>query len=163
MAALAFPYRTEPRTTPGATTLRLVPTGAVPQDVRRVEVIPVPADAGAEGPAPARSTGAPTRARASRPGLARRLLPGVATLAAVAVIWYGAGALSGLRPAASAAHPAPGASLAAGERYVVQPGDTLWSIALRLDPTGDPRPVVDKLTAEVPGGVLQPGERVVLP
>ena len=41
--------------------------------------------------------------------------------------------------------------------YVVQPGDTLWSIAERLDPTGDPRPVVAQLAAQVGGDTVVPG------
>ncbi len=47
--------------------------------------------------------------------------------------------------------------------YVVRPGDTLWSIAARLDPTGDPRPVVAKLEAQVGGDTVVPGEQLVLP
>ncbi len=48
--------------------------------------------------------------------------------------------------------------------YVVQPGDTLWSIAGSINPAGrDVRSTVDRL-AEVSGGpVLQPGQRIVLP
>jgi hypothetical protein len=45
----------------------------------------------------------------------------------------------------------------------VEPGDTLWSIAVRLDPTGDPRPVVAKLEAEVGGDSVVPGEQLTLP
>jgi hypothetical protein len=45
----------------------------------------------------------------------------------------------------------------------VQPGDTLWSIALRLDPSGDPRPIVQRLEQQVGGDTVQAGERVVLP
>ncbi len=101
--------------------------------------------------------------RACRSRGLRRLLPGVATLVAIAGVWYGAGALTALRPTASVSNRPPGATLAVGERYTVQPGDTLWSIALRINPTGDPRPVVDALEAEVGGADLQPGERIVLP
>jgi nucleoid-associated protein YgaU len=43
---------------------------------------------------------------------------------------------------------------------VVQPGDSLWSIARRLAPDRDPRPVVDALTAARHGAVLVPGETV---
>jgi hypothetical protein len=46
---------------------------------------------------------------------------------------------------------------------VVQPGDSLWSIAARLDPGSDPRPVVDELTAARGGAPLVPGEVVTLP
>jgi nucleoid-associated protein YgaU len=48
--------------------------------------------------------------------------------------------------------------------YVVQAGDTLWSIAERLSPGEDPRPVVDAL-AEANGvraGHLLPGQTLVV-
>ena len=54
----------------------------------------------------------------------------------------------------------PGASQA--PVYVVRAGDTLWSIARAVRPGADPRPIVDALSARVPGGVLQPGERLDL-
>jgi hypothetical protein len=47
--------------------------------------------------------------------------------------------------------------------HIVQPGDTLWSIARGLSDGGDPRPVVDRLVAERHGRPLQVGERVLLP
>lgn len=47
--------------------------------------------------------------------------------------------------------------------WVVRPGDTLWSIALTLDPHGDVRPLVDRLSAEVHGGDIYPGETIPLP
>ena len=33
--------------------------------------------------------------------------------------------------------------------YVVEPGDTLWSIARRVAPGHDPRPVVDALVEKI--------------
>ncbi len=47
--------------------------------------------------------------------------------------------------------------------YVVQPGDTLWDIALELSPGRDPRPLVDALEDIAGGAMLQPGQRLVLP
>jgi nucleoid-associated protein YgaU len=47
--------------------------------------------------------------------------------------------------------------------HVVQPGDSLWSIAARLEPGADPRPVVDELSAGRGGRALVPGEVVTLP
>jgi LysM repeat protein len=56
------------------------------------------------------------------------------------------------------------AAAAGGMRvYVVQPGDTLWSIARQLHPQDDPRPVVDQLASQIHGGSLQVGQRLVLP
>ena len=46
---------------------------------------------------------------------------------------------------------------------VVQAGDSLWSIAARLEPGHDPRPAVDALTAARSGAPLVPGEVVTLP
>ena len=46
---------------------------------------------------------------------------------------------------------------------VVQPGDTLWAIARRLDPGGDVRVTVQRLAAAHGGSVLQVGERIRLP
>ena len=60
---------------------------------------------------------------------------------------------------------APGAPAARGGApavYVVQPGDTYWTIARRLQPTGDVRALVDQLSADHAGAPLQPGEQLVL-
>ena len=46
--------------------------------------------------------------------------------------------------------------------YVVQPGDTLWSIARRLQPTGDVRPLVHRLERANGGARLQVGDRLAL-
>jgi hypothetical protein len=40
----------------------------------------------------------------------------------------------------------------------VQPGDSLWSIAARLEPDRDPRPLVDALADSRGGAPLVPGE-----
>jgi hypothetical protein len=60
-----------------------------------------------------------------------------------------------------------GSTLAAPERRpavlvhtTVRPGDSLWSVAQRLAPGEDPRPVVDALAAARHGSPLVPGERV---
>jgi nucleoid-associated protein YgaU len=47
--------------------------------------------------------------------------------------------------------------------YVVQPGDTLWSIAERLDPTGDVRPLVDVLARLNGGTDLVVGQQLLVP
>jgi hypothetical protein len=50
-----------------------------------------------------------------------------------------------------------------GQVYVARPGDTIWSIAVAYSRGGDPRPLVANLESEIGGGVLQPGERLVVP
>jgi len=62
------------------------------------------------------------------------------------------------RPEPVDAGPAP----VAGQQYVVQPGDTLWSIASEIAPDDDPRAVVDALRAANGGPELQVGTRLVL-
>ena len=46
--------------------------------------------------------------------------------------------------------------------YLVQPGDTYWTIARHLQPNGDVRALVDHLSSEHGGAPLQPGEQLVL-
>jgi nucleoid-associated protein YgaU len=60
--------------------------------------------------------------------------------------------------------PAAGAPASAPLRtvYVVQPGDTLWSIARKLDSGADPRETVDHLVELNGGAALQPGQRLRL-
>jgi hypothetical protein len=80
-------------------------------------------------------------------------------LAALALPWSGTGG----HPLATPGPALAGDPVVAHAPYVVQPGDSLWSIAQRLDPTGDPRPVVAQLAAEVGSDTVVPGERIVLP
>lgn len=47
--------------------------------------------------------------------------------------------------------------------YTVRPGDTLWAIATRIDPSADPRPMVAKMAAETGSSTVYPGERIRLP
>jgi hypothetical protein len=46
--------------------------------------------------------------------------------------------------------------------YVVQPGDTLWTIARRLEPSGDVRATVDALVARHGSASIQVGDRLPL-
>ena len=62
-----------------------------------------------------------------------------------------------------------GSSLASAERLphvqrvVVEPGDSLWSIAQRVAPSHDPRAVVDQLAARLGSTTLVPGETLAVP
>jgi nucleoid-associated protein YgaU len=52
---------------------------------------------------------------------------------------------------------------AASRAWVVRPGDTLWRIAEALDPHGDVRPLVDRLSVQVGGAPLHPGQVIQIP
>jgi Tfp pilus assembly protein FimV len=68
----------------------------------------------------------------------------------------------GRSPAPEALDPAA-AEPVAGEVYVVQPGDTLWSIAAEIAPDRDPRAVVDALREANGGGAaLEVGRRLTI-
>lgn len=84
------------------------------------------------------------------------------------VLALGRGAFAGLAPAPPAPVTAPGAptgGTASGgsDAVVVRPGDTLWSIARRLQPAGDVRALVDALVAANGSTNVVAGDRVVLP
>ena len=71
--------------------------------------------------------------------------------------------LFGGHPVGAAAATLHGSTAGHPVVYVVQPGDTLWSIATRIDPTGDPRPLVDRLAAQIGSDTVVPGEHLTLP
>ena len=83
----------------------------------------------------------------------------VGILVALALPWGGTGGHTLATPGPVLA----GATVAPHAEYIVQPGDTMWSIAERLDPSGDPRVVVAQLTAQVGSDTLRVGERLHLP
>ena len=83
----------------------------------------------------------------------------VVSVVAVLVLAVG-GLLASFGGGPLTASERPGAPAAV---YVVQPGDTFWEIARRLDPTGDPRPLVARLVAAHGSPVLVPGQRLALP
>lgn len=92
----------------------------------------------------------------------RRLLPGAATLAVLCGIWFGVGALSTVH------QPQPvllrgAVQTAGGQVYVAHAGDTLWTIATRVEPGGDPRTLVANLEQQLHGAELVPGDRLLLP
>ena len=64
------------------------------------------------------------------------------------------------RSTTSAGASVASASASAVRHTVVRPGDSLWSVASRLAPGSDPRPVVDALSEARDGAPLTPGETV---
>ena len=46
--------------------------------------------------------------------------------------------------------------------HVVQPGDTLWTIAATIDTDGDVRDTVDRLAATNGGSALEVGQRLII-
>ena len=99
----------------------------------------------------------------------RRLMALLSLVAIVLVLFVGAGhvvanrggapaSASMIRPATSAAVLPP----AAAHLYVAQAGDTLWSIARRVQPVGDPRALVARLELVAGGAELRPGQVLTL-
>jgi LysM repeat protein len=66
-------------------------------------------------------------------------------------------------PTSAAAASAAGVAAPAGQVHVVQPGDTLWSIAAQLTPHSDLRRTVDRLVATNGTGPLTVGQHLRLP
>ena len=77
----------------------------------------------------------------------------------VRVLATGLGGGPNPAPEASvSAVPAAAVSVADGTAYIVQPGDTVWSIARRVKPEGDLRPLVDRIVARLGTTALRPGQ-----
>ena len=70
--------------------------------------------------------------------------------------------LSGTGGYSHAAGSAP-VEISAGDTYTVKAGDTLWSIAERLDPSADPRPMVAELAKETGSDTVYAGETITIP
>lgn len=106
------------------------------------------------------------RSTGPRPGAAsfRRRRAAVALSAAVLLGGVAALGLPGVVPLTTSG-PAPAAPFVPVARatHVVQPGDTLWRIARSLQPSGDVRPLVQRLAAQRAGAPLRAGERLELP
>jgi hypothetical protein len=101
---------------------------------------------------------APAGAEIGRVRLTRRGRALARVLATVLVVAMFLLVAPGLARGVGPDRPAPRVT------YVVQPGDTLWSIARRVAPGQDPRPVVDGLIEanDVRSG-LQTGQELSIP
>ena len=112
----------------------------------------------------ARRLAARRRARIAR--MRRRRLvslsTAVATVGALVGLWLGAGAVSTLHSSSLRVLPGTVATTG-GYLYTVQSGDTIWSVASRIVTSGDPRPIVDRLEAEVGSTNLVPGTKLLVP
>ena len=142
MAAVAYPQPI-PSPAPPAPPARVRPPGTLPPRVGARRAVP-------------------RRAAARRAVVRRRrifLLLATPTLAVAAHAAVGALARSPIAPAGGAGAGEP----VAARVYVVQPGDTVWSIAHRLQPSGDERPLVARIDADLGGAPLQAGQALTLP
>ena len=92
----------------------------------------------------------------------RRLLSYLASAAILAATWGISGALAGIHAAPVGVLPGT-VRTTGGYLYTVRSGDTLWSIATRLDPSGDPRPLVAQIDSHLEGTGIYPGERILVP
>jgi hypothetical protein len=95
----------------------------------------------------------------------RRTVAVISLLLVLGGVWFGLQAALGRiggSPLATAGAPG-GLERAATRIWIVRPGDTLWSIAERVKPGSDVRPLVDRLAAEIGSADLYPGEQVAIP
>lgn len=137
MALAIEPWQhiTPPEATPRPVELRLIPGG--------------------RSLAPTRSTYRRRRLAVSLVALALLFAGGLAARVAL-------GGLGGVPASVPAARPVA-ATPPSGGAYVVQPGDTLWSIAQRFHGERDLSAFVDELVEANGGAGLQPGQRLGLP
>ena len=92
----------------------------------------------------------------TRTRVRRRRLTLTVSVALVAAAWAG----PAVRALGSPEHP----TRLARTSYVVREGDSLWTIARRLAPGSDPRPIVDILstTNGIDAGEIVPGQTLVV-
>lgn len=105
----------------------------------------------------------PARLAEPRPStqvyLRRRLLVGAVLVAVLLAVWGGAGSVLANRGGA----PASAAAARQAITYVVQPGDTLWSIASSHHGEVGMADYVDLLVQRNDGAVIQVGQVITLP
>jgi len=118
-----------------------------PVGVSRLPVIPAFERARGEGPVRLTSRG-------------RAVVVSLAVAAAVAVC-----TLLATGGAAAASHGSPGAGYQGMHQMVVEPGQTLWSIASAAEPTADPQAVIQQIVTanSLPGTVIHAGQVLWVP
>jgi LysM repeat protein len=109
-------------------------------------------------PAPSLPARAPAHLRLTRRG---RVVLTLAAAATASLAWLAAA--SGAQAAGHGV--SPGAAPQHVSQIVVQPGQTLWSIATQADPQADPRLVIQRIIAvnKLAGGSIVAGQRLVVP
>lgn len=117
-----------------------------------------PAPSGARLVAVRRPTPATYRRRRAAFGA---LVTVVVLVVAVLLATVGGGA-SATDTVGAGVPAASGSGDGASATHVVQPGDTVWSIARRLQPDGDVRGLVDRIVARNGGATVTAGQRLVL-
>lgn len=80
----------------------------------------------------------------------------------VGAVAIGRGTFAGFAPDAPSAAAAAAVGAEGGRTVMVRPGDTMWSIARDLQPTGDIRPMVDRLVAAHGSSAIAPGDRIAI-
>jgi nucleoid-associated protein YgaU len=99
------------------------------------------------------------RRRVSSAVRRRRALLAVTAMLVVGLALPLGGSGGSSHPSGPALAETPGHTVA----YTVQPGDTLWSIAQRADPSGDPRPLVSEMVAQTGSDTVTPGQHITVP
>lgn len=106
----------------------------------------------------------PTARRATSASARQRVIR-LAALAALAA--FGAIVLSTRFADANEVSPGtnvfPAGSVSSAVVVIVQPGETLWSVARALQPSGDVRPLVSRLTRDHGGSGVRAGDRLSIP
>jgi hypothetical protein len=103
------------------------------------------------------------RPRSSTATYWRRRVAAAALAVVIVLVAAQAGGALGDSPLAVSERRPATSSYSGTTRYVVEPGDSLWSIAEELRPGEDPRPVVDALAEARGDAPLIPGETIVWP
>lgn len=98
----------------------------------------------------------------------RRLVVLLCAASLVGTAWFGMQQLTGALgdgPLTGAERSVSGieTQLVGRTRLIVQPGDTLWSLARRAQPNGDVRPLVSELSKQLRGGTLMAGQTIEIP
>ncbi len=123
----------------------------------RLRLVPSPSPS-----APSPFEEAPARPRpALSPAQARRRRRGV--LITIGLLVAVGLSVMGAPSSGTDRSPLPAVGTETAAVYVVQPGDTLWSIAGGLAPDRDRRAAVDRLAAANGGADLLVGQRLIVP